>query len=191
MKKIGISQQLSFDGHNALMEIIDSSWGRLLNELQVIPLYLPIYYDFQTLQIDGVILTGGGDLHAISQKKEDKIRDEFEISLIKFGVAKSIPIFGVCRGMQMINNYFGGNLKKVEGHAGCRHLLSNGVEVNSYHDYAIDKLGDGLEIIDICNDVVESVRHLRHKIFAQMSHPEREKPFLPRDTDFLRAFFDA
>jgi putative glutamine amidotransferase len=191
MKTIAVSQRLFFDKYDTLQEIVDANWGRLLVDLQMIPLYLPVYCDFKKLQFNGVILTGGGDLYEISQKEEDKIRVEYEASLIKFCIANSVPIFGVCRGMQMINNYFGGNLKKIEGHAGCRHLLSNGVEVNSYHNYAIDKLGNGLKIVDMSDGVIESVRHTQHKIFAQMNHPEREKPFLSSDMNLLKVFFDA
>jgi putative glutamine amidotransferase len=190
MKTIAVSQQLFFDDHGTLREIIDANWGRFLNELNFSPFYLPVYYDFKKLHFDGVILTGGGDLYNVSQKPEDKIRDGFENFLTKFFIAQNVPIFGICRGMQLINQYFGGILRKIESHAGCTHKLSDGREINSYHDYAIDTLGDGLKVIDTSSDgVIESVRHNSHKIFAQMSHPERNDPPSKFDVEFLKDFF--
>lgn len=191
MKKIGVSQNLIVNKHLTVQEVIDSTWGSFLNELNVIPMYLPIYFDFTKLEFDGVILTGGGDLYEISNKKEDLIRDDFEKNIIDFCIAKDIPIFGVCRGMQIINKYFGGSLKKIENHAGCRHFLESGIDVNSYHNYSIDKLGNGLEISDTSNNIIECVRHSKHRIFAQMSHPERENPFSSGDLKFIKGFFDA
>jgi putative glutamine amidotransferase len=192
MKTLAISQQLLFDRHHSLCEIVDVNWGRFLDALNFSPLYLPIYYDFRKLHFDGVILTGGGDLHCISQKPEDKIRDDFEISLIKFSIENEIPLFGVCRGMQLINCYFCGTLKKTENHAGCKHKLSSGREVNSYHHYAVDTSGLGLEIVDTSLDgVIESVRHSSHAIFAQMHHPERNDPPSELDLELLKDFFHA
>ena len=49
-----------------------------------------------------------------------------------------IPIIGVCRGMQIIQNYFGINLFKISGHIKVRHELyyeGKKINVNSYHNY--------------------------------------------------------
>jgi len=191
MKKIGVSQNLFVNKYGTVQEVIDSTWGSFLDNLNVLSLYLPIHYHFTKLELGGVILTGGGDLYEISNKKEDLIRDDFEKSIIDFCITKNIPIFGVCRGMQIINKYFGGSLKKIENHAGCRHFLDNGSSVNSYHNFGINKLGKGLEVVDRCDEVIESFKHLQYKIFAQMSHPERENPFSDNDIKFIKEFFDA
>jgi putative glutamine amidotransferase len=193
MKIIAISQQLSFNKHGVLQEVIDANWGRFLDEINITPLYLSVRYNFKKLQFNGVILTGGGNLYEISRKPEDKIRDDFEISLVKFCIGKNIPVFGVCRGMQLINHYFGGTFKKVENHVGCTHILSDNREVNSYHNFAIDKLGKGLEIIDTNREdgIIESIHHTSHKIFAQMSHPERCDSFSAYEIAFLKDFFDV
>ncbi|MEE0777381.1 MAG: gamma-glutamyl-gamma-aminobutyrate hydrolase family protein, partial [Bacillota bacterium] len=61
--------------------------------------------------VNGVLLTGGGDpmasLFGEAKIAESAIpdvrRDLFEIELIRNCVAAKLPIFGICRGMQMIN----------------------------------------------------------------------------------------
>jgi putative glutamine amidotransferase len=40
----------------------------------------------------------------------DRVRDEYEIALIRAFVARGKPVFGVCRGLQVINVAFGGTL---------------------------------------------------------------------------------
>ncbi|MBM2814640.1 MAG: hypothetical protein HW421_1402 [Ignavibacteria bacterium] len=67
---------------------------------------------------DGIIFTGGPDVHPIKYgKPEDSSRceidikrDNFEFQLINKARKLEIPIFGVCRGQQILNIAFGGNL---------------------------------------------------------------------------------
>jgi putative glutamine amidotransferase len=70
-------------------------------------------------KIDGLLLTGGGDVHpryygkAIELPRTngvDEQRDEFEFSAIEWALDAEIPILGVCRGMQVMNVYLGGTL---------------------------------------------------------------------------------
>ena len=188
MKQIAISQRLVFNDYGMLQEVVDSTWGSLCSRCEILPLYLPARYDFTELNFDGLILTGGGNLSDISGKKEDRIRDELEAKLISYCLECNIPVLGVCRGMQMINKYFGGTLKNTNGHIG-EHLLSDGRQVNSYHNYVIDKLGKGLDIVTTAEDsVIEEIKY-ENKIFAQMHHPERRMTEF--DISFIKRFFNA
>jgi len=68
--------------------------------------------------IDGLLLTGGNDvvperygeaLHP-AVKDVDPARDEFEIGLVTAARARALPIFGICRGIQVLNVACGGTL---------------------------------------------------------------------------------
>ncbi|MCH9688977.1 MAG: gamma-glutamyl-gamma-aminobutyrate hydrolase family protein [Deltaproteobacteria bacterium] len=69
-------------------------------------------------RMDGLLLAGGADLNPVSygetplqpQWNGDRIRDEYEIRLIAQARRRGIPIFGVCRGIQLINVALGGAL---------------------------------------------------------------------------------
>ena len=68
--------------------------------------------------VDGLLLTGGGDVEPARygetphQKLEDvdPARDEFEIALIAAAHTRDLPIFAICRGVQMLNVAAGGTL---------------------------------------------------------------------------------
>ena len=69
-------------------------------------------------QIDGLILSGGGDIYAPlfneplhpAVESYDIDRDNYDIQLVKLAVDRQIPILGICRGQQVINVALGGNL---------------------------------------------------------------------------------
>jgi putative glutamine amidotransferase len=68
---------------------------------------------------DGLILTGGGDVHPRYYNRADTIadveevneqRDEFEFAVIDDALHLGIPILGICRGLQVFNVARGGSL---------------------------------------------------------------------------------
>lgn len=69
-------------------------------------------------RLDGIILIGGGDIHPsyfnespIEQLGEvDSLRDVYDMALIRLATRRNIPMFGICRGEQLINVAFGGTL---------------------------------------------------------------------------------
>jgi putative glutamine amidotransferase len=69
-------------------------------------------------QIDGVLLTGGGDVDPVFYGEErhptsydaEPGRDEFEIDLARRAVAKDLPLLAICRGSQVLNVAAGGTL---------------------------------------------------------------------------------
>jgi putative glutamine amidotransferase len=67
--------------------------------------------------IDGLLLSGGGDVGAIHYNGDESIsrdvnpeRDEFELALIAAADSKGIPVLGICRGAQLMNVHRGGTL---------------------------------------------------------------------------------
>ena len=70
------------------------------------------------LWLDGLVLHGGSDVWPGSYGETplqerwsgDRNRDEYEIALTRAFVAAGKPVFGICRGLQLINVAFGGSL---------------------------------------------------------------------------------
>jgi putative glutamine amidotransferase len=68
--------------------------------------------------LDGLVLQGGNDVAPESYGETplhadwhgDRVRDRYEIELIRAFVAAGKPVFGICRGLQLLNVSFGGTL---------------------------------------------------------------------------------
>ncbi len=142
---------------------------------------------------DGVILTGGNDLAKYGGNAPE--RDETEEILIGYAMEKNIPLYGFCRGMQMIADYFGARLKKVENHVAVKHVLEgnhmwNGRRVNSYHNMAVDNVTENLIVEARAQDgVIEAFKIKNRKIYGTMWHPERENPYDIADIAFIKKLF--
>ena len=120
-------------------------------------------------RIDGLILAGGGDvdpsyygqaLNGADPASIDRRRDEMELHLAHAAMAADLPVFGICRGCQVLNVAAGGRLvQHMDGHrappeAPFYHTVNfvaempitalNGctaLEVNTYHHQGVDRAG--------------------------------------------------
>ena len=70
---------------------------------------------------DGIVLTGGEDVHPRFYNKPElykycyeddvsEVRDEFEWEILEYTEANAVPVLGICRGLQIGNAFFGGTL---------------------------------------------------------------------------------
>lgn len=207
MKKIAITQRLTENqDYYEIRDSLDVKWAKLFKELNFLPVILPTGYNFEEyflqLKIEGIILSGGNDLSCLSFNKLSEKRDLFEKKLIKFAIKQEIPVFGVCRGMQIIADYFGSSFDKVDNHTKTRHALKisdnsvyknellNLKTVNSFHNYAIKNISNELKIsARNKEDIIEAIEHKKYKIFGQMWHPERETPFVNEELKLIEKIF--
>jgi putative glutamine amidotransferase len=81
-------------------------------------------------RLDGLILTGGGDVDPARYgdrphprlERVSAGRDEAELSLLAAALAAGLPILGICRGMQLLNVARGGTLRQhLPDDSGHRH----------------------------------------------------------------------
>src|SRR5690554_5148223 len=69
-------------------------------------------------QLDGLLLSGGQDVHPrffneaphAAIGRVNPYRDEMELALCRQAVQAGIPVFGICRGMQLLNIALGGDI---------------------------------------------------------------------------------
>ena len=195
MKKIAISMRVDiFDVINERRDALSQEWSELSLKIGFIPIYLPnnmilCKNILNEVNVDGIILSGGNNLYNYSGNAFE--RDETEKFLIDYCIEKSIPILGICRGMQIILDYFKNSLEKVENHVKVEHLLDDGDIIKCFHTFCVYNINDEFEILARSNDnVIEKIKHKNYKIYATNNHIERFKPFRKFDIDFLKDFFD-
>ena len=198
MKKIVITQRLDKIGrYKELRDNLDVRFYSFFEKcgLTIIPVSnnLENFNVFMKLiKPNGIILSPGGD----SKKKDTRFI--IEKKLLEYSLKKNIPILGICRGAQFINNYFGGKLLKINNHVKRNHRIygkiSNNqiLKVNSFHDFAIDKkkLHKDLEVYAYAKDKsVECFKHKSKKIMGIMWHPERYKSIKMFDKKIIKNLF--
>lgn len=142
---------------------------------------------------DGVAFAGGPDVtpRLYGQKKKhssncNPAKDKMQIAVIKKFAKAGKPIFGVCRGQQIINVALGGTLKQHIGwHSGNRKVkikkgswlykaYGSTEKVAHNHHQAIKKLGEGLIATqwDAKSKTIEAIEHETLPIFGVQWHPE-------------------
>lgn len=163
---------------------------------------------------DGLLLPGGGDITPafFGQKNAGSLNIDTELDIIQIQALEQAvryrkPVLGICKGMQIINVFFGGtivqHMKEADIHryengdkfhetvilpdTYLHRIYGSSLKVNSAHHQKIDKLGNDLSAVQFSPDfaVMEGLCHKELPIFGVQWHPER----LPVDGDALFFFW--
>ncbi|MDR0954792.1 MAG: membrane dipeptidase [Rikenellaceae bacterium] len=114
---IGLSVNVD-EGTSRLHE----AYIRSVLEAGGIPLLIPATDDAEALReaverVDGVILTGGGDVdgHYFGEEtlpgiETDPLRDRYDFLLLRVAADRQLPVLGICRGAQVMNIAYGGTI---------------------------------------------------------------------------------
>jgi len=177
---------LDYENHDEDLKKFDNCSGLILSG--GVDIYPEIYCDWDTPETKGTYCPE---------------RDGFEMKLIEKAIEQRKPIFGICRGLQLLNVYFRGSLifdleeirnvnhRKISDAEDRIHSVNifgdtllkevvneDKVDVTSSHHQSIDRLGEGLMTNAKSPDgVVEGIEYANKKgkpfMLAVQYHPER------------------
>lgn len=197
MLKIGISACFMYPDLNRpvfggkTLSYLENDMARYIGKKGVLPVLIPDLEETLLVdllaEMDGFVLQGGSDMSPQTYGEEsilegkwpgDPYRDQYEMKILDFAVKAGKPVLGICRGLQLMNVYFGGTLyqdndtqrKTTVSHrdALLYDTLSHGIsftkgkildrihagetnsKVNTVHHQSIKELGRDLEVLAIC-----------------------------------------
>lgn len=218
--------ELPFHANVTQQNLVD-----VLTEAGALPIVLPLsdvenvkqYVD----QVDGILLAGGSDVDPQNYNEQpqpliknvEPDRDEFEIAIIKEARKQNKPIMGICRGMQVLNVAFGGNLYQdlsyYDGLA-IRHSQTTPIEfkthavkfkegsfladifgledsINTLHHQAVKDLGSIFEVTAWAPDgVIEAIESVDDgaKVIGIQWHPEETVATDPQSQELFNRFVE-
>lgn len=129
MKKIGISACFIYPDPERnvfgpkTLNYLEQDMARYLFRFGAYPVLIPnlgpeALPDFLAT-FDGFVFQGGTDISPSTYGENplpnskwpgDPVRDDYELKVLDFAIKQDKPILGICRGMQLLNVYFGGSL---------------------------------------------------------------------------------
>lgn len=124
-----------------------------------------------------LVIFTGGESFGINRE-----RDQFELSFLDWCFRNQVPILGICRGMQLIVHFFGGQVALMDGHVNSNHKVTGNFSgiVNSYHELGIFSVPPGFTVEARAEDnSIEAIFNPEKKCLGVMWHPEREGCEIP------------
>lgn len=233
MKKpyIGISGSILLGSAGSDVDLprsyVNLDYTRSIEEAGGIPIIIPFTTNLEIIHdtvahLDGLLLSGGHDVYPLHYGEEplQKLgevwpeRDHFDFALLKAAEERQIPIFGICRGMQVLNVYRGGSLYQdlsydetctikhaqnqtpelgthtvdIEFETNLASAIGRSTWVtNSHHHQSVKTVGKGLQVVARAKDgTVEGLEDSSYPwMVATQFHPEM---MTPKDQSAIRLF---
>ncbi|MEO8091406.1 MAG: gamma-glutamyl-gamma-aminobutyrate hydrolase family protein [bacterium] len=159
--------------------------------------------------IEALLLAGGSDIDPASYGAPPsdatvgarRERDRFEISLCRRAVEREMPLLGICRGLEILNVAYGGDLVQdletaavhmhtpgvfsdhevelVPGSTAARAVGAERVAVRSHHHQGVGRLGEGLVVSgrSVGDGVIEAIEMPGHEFaLGILWHAEEDVP---------------
>ena len=204
---IGVSTSVTIDEYPE-RAYVNAAYLRAVEQAGGVPVLLAPQLsatarDTLWARLDGLVLTGGGDVDPtrFGESPHPKTtlvsteRDALELELVDRALRDDVPIFAICRGLQVLNVALGGSLhqhvpdvfgaKLAHSQGDKRHVATHDVKlqtegtrigaivgasdlrVNSFHHQAVHRLGRDLRDVGWAPDnVIEALEHADGRRFV-------------------------
>lgn len=212
---------------------VSLDYSRAVEKSGAIPVLIPLSYDTEMLgnltgRLDGIIVSGGQDVNPITFGDEPleklgqtlDIRDVTDTAVINKALEIKKPLFGICRGHQIINRISGGTIIQDTSYAPfkmiqhtqksfpdtlshsittsegsiMREIFGEKTLVNSFHHQIVGNPGKGMVITSRASDSsIESTERISNDefILTVQFHPEMTAEKYPVFSGLFDKFTEA
>jgi putative glutamine amidotransferase len=195
------------------VHLLNAAYGDHLRRAGAIPVLLPVggpAEEAATLMrdLDGLMIAGGADVEPSRYGSRadpaagpfDPGRDAWELALLDAALELGRPVFGICRGMQLLNVRLGGTLRQdlpgelesdihlarigqfgshpveIASDSRLAAVLGPRANVPTYHHQAVGAVGAGLTPVAWAPDgTVEALEDETGRLLAVQWHPEVDR----------------
>lgn len=208
---------LRYRGLVSSRALLEAVWAAGGDPVTLLPGDSPeaLDWDQRLAGFSGVLLAGGGDIDPARYGGDteheavydvDPVQDEADLTLADYCLTHGVPTLAVCRGLHVVNVLRGGTLV-VDMPVNHRHVVQDialeegrdrlgiddsHVTISCYHHQAVDRLGEGLQVVARAEDgTIEAlVVEAPGWAVAVQWHPEDTWATDPRQVALLRRLVD-
>jgi len=188
---IGITTSLTIDKAPE-RAYVNIAYIRAVQDAGGIPLLLPPHLtaDVQAAlwqRLDGLVLTGGGDIEparfgqARHPKTDDvaPARDELELGLTRRALDEDVPLFAICRGIQVLNVALGGTLVQDLPSERPSAIAHSQREPRAEATHAVKVMGEGTRLGRVLGSLEVNVNSMHHQAIDRVGFGLREVAWAP------------
>ncbi|PYN71160.1 MAG: hypothetical protein DMD93_00970 [Candidatus Rokuibacteriota bacterium] len=199
---IGVSTSITVD-KSPERAYVNTAYLRAIQAAGGIPVPLPPQLDAEALatlweRVEGLVLTGGGDIdparfgearHAATDEVSPA-RDSLELDLVHRALEDDVPLFAICRGVQVVNVALGGSLyqdiadqyrDQYRDTAGSKRapLRHSQTEPRDRPTHAVKVMGEGTRLATIVGALELEVNSMHHQAIKTLGRGLREVAWAP------------
>ncbi len=188
---IGVSTSITVDKRPE-RAYVNTAYLAAIQRAGGVPLLLPPRLDADVLadlwrRLDGLVLTGGGDVDPtrfhetrhVTTMEVSEARDALELGLVARAVRDDLPLFAICRGLQVLNVALGGNLHQDIADQTGSPIAHSQTEPRDEPTHDVKVLGEGTRLGAILGRLELRVNSMHHQAVKTLGRGLREVAWAP------------
>jgi putative glutamine amidotransferase len=188
---IGITTSVTVD-KTPERAYVNASYVRAVEGAGGIPVLLPPYLSEQARRalwerLDGVLLTGGGDIDPARFDEPahptvfdvSPLRDALELEIVERALGEGVPLLAICRGLQVLNVALGGTLYQDLPSDKPGPVAHSQAEPRDQATHAVKVLSEGTRLASIAGASEIEVNSFHHQAIKRLASGLREVAWAP------------
>jgi putative glutamine amidotransferase len=188
---IGITTSVTVDG-SPERAYVNASYLRAVEAAGGIPVLLPPHLSERARRalwdrLDGVLLTGGGDIEPARFNEPahptlvdvSPLRDALELEIVELALDDAVPLLAICRGLQVLNVALGGTLYQDLPTDKPSAVAHSQKEPRHQATHAVKVMSEGTRLASIIGVPELEVNSFHHQAIKRLAPRLREVAWAP------------